>query len=163
MKVEVTTTVQAPADDIYRIICDMAYMFPAIDPHIISVTKETTGPIDIGTKWTEKIRVPNLPGVAVRVALELTGFVPGRSINFTFKSRVMSGTGITICTPNGSGTDMLVGLGGQANGIGRLLYPLVRRDLYQRELNRTESFKRKIESGELDASRAEPAPGIAAS
>lgn len=164
MRIEAATIVPIPPREVYRIVSDMAYLIPLIDPDVVSVEKQTDGPLDVGTRWIEKIRVRHIPrffGAVVHVELELTGFEPGNSVSFTFKSRVMSGTGVTACAAAAGGTRVSVRLKGKMSGLGRLLYPFTRRDFQRREQNRIASLKRKIESGEINTADAETPPGFA--
>ena len=49
---------------------------------------------------------------------------------------------------------------GEVPGIGRLMYPPINRDFRNRESRRIETFRRKVESGEVVATSAEKAPGL---
>lgn len=161
MQVQVTQTVSISPQEAYRIVCDMAYLIPPVDTDVLFLEKQTPGPLGIGTRWTEKIRVPFTPrrlGLGVDVRLELTGYETGRSVNFTFKSRVMAGTGTTTCVQSGTGTRVTVNMNGQIIGFGRLFYPIIRKDFRRREKKRIAAFKRKVESGELNAANAEAPP-----
>lgn len=162
MQVQVTQTVSISPEEAYRIVCDMAYFIPAVDADVISTEKQTPGPLRIGSRWAESIRVPLTPrwlSLAINVQLELTDYEPGESVSFTFTSRVMTGVGITTCVQSGTGTRITVKMDGQIIGPGRLFYPVVHRDFRKREKKRIAVFKRKVESGELSAVNAEAPPG----
>ncbi len=160
MRFDVSTTVPIDSEACYRIVCDMAYLIPAVDPDVASVEKQTDGPLDAGTRWRERISVPFMPGLVIGVALELVHFEPGRSVTFTFQSRVVSGVGTSRCTPTQGGTELRVEMDGKIHGVSRLLYPLIACDFRNRESRRIETFRRKVESGELRAADAEPPPGM---
>lgn len=157
MKVDVVQHIHRSPGDIYRLVSDMAYLLPRIDEGVVSVTKQIEGPLRAGTVWNETARGF---GMTVRVKLELTGFDPGRSVDFSFDSRIMQGAGTATCAPNGTGTDFAISIDWAPKGAGRLLYPGLRWDFARRERRRMANLKRMVEAGELDPLEAETAPGL---
>lgn len=154
MRVTVSTQVDAPPRDVFRLLCDMEYLINSIDDDVVSVRKRTEGPIGVGTRWVETISVRFIPGLKVGVELELTEVQPERLVQFSFRSKIMSGTGVSTCEASEHGSLVAVNLVGSTHLIGRIFYPFAWVDFSRRETRRIKAFKRKVESGELAVEKA---------
>ncbi len=159
MKVDITEQIAKPPEDVFRMVSDLKYFLENVDSDIISTDKTSEGPISVGTTFLEVMKVPMMKA---KVALEITAFDPGKSFEVKFDSNVMEGTGTFGFAQSGDGTDVTLKVDTSAKmGLGWLLYPMIRMDLPKREKSRLATLKRKVESGEMDASKAEGAEAAA--
>lgn len=157
MKVNTRQYIEKPPADIFRIVSDFGRWVPMADSDVISMTKQTDGPIGVDTKWVESMKVP---GSTIDVDVWITAIDPGRSIDVAFDNDAMRGTGTFTVAPSGDGTDLSMTVDGTVKfWRGWLFYPMIRMDFPKRERNRLAAVKRLAESGELDAANAESASG----
>ena len=154
MELSIATRVPVPVHETFLIVRDLGYMIPRIDPKVVSVARVGSGPIGIGTRWTETVRA--LPGLTVRVSLEVTAYVHDSLVGIHFNSRVMTGTGRTLCESSDNGTRITVEFEASATGAWRLFAPLVYRVFAARERRRIAVFSSMVRAGELSADAASP-------
>ena len=157
MKINNSQHIKKPPEDVFRIVSDFKYWLEKADPDVVSVIKQTDGPIGVGTKWIESLKVPMS---TVNVDLWITGTDPGKSMDVEFSSNAMKGTGAFTFTPNDGDTDVLMDVHASVRpGLGWLMYPMIRMDFPKRERNRLAAVKSLIEPGELEATGAEAPAG----
>ena len=153
MKITVTEHIGKPPGEVFRMVSDLNYLLENVDPDVISTRKTSEGQIGVGTTFLEVLKIPMSTSETV---LEITAFDQGKSFEVNFDNNVMKGVGSFNFAQSGDGTDVTLRIDTSAKpGLGWLVYPMVRMDLPKREKNRFATLKRLVESGDMDASKAE--------
>ena len=145
---EFTDRVGISAEDAFALVAAFDYTLPRIDRDMRSVSRLDPGPVAARARWREVFTGPGRRPVTVDS--EFIEFVPPRSLVVSFATRGVSGTISFLFTPHGERScDVTVTMHATTRGIGRLLYPVARRDLLAREARRLATFKRLAESSEM--------------
>jgi hypothetical protein len=136
--------------DAFTLVSNFGYTLPKIDRDMIAVTRlpeGAAGPVGEESRWRERFTGPGRRPVVVDS--EFVTFEPPHSLQVRFKTRGVSGLISFSFIPSIRGTELTITIQATTSFAGRLLYPVVRRDLVGREARRLATFKRLAESGDL--------------
>jgi hypothetical protein len=150
MQFTFTQRVSLGPADAFTLVSSFGYTLPKIDQDMIAVTRlpeGADGPVGKGSRWRERFTGPGWRPVVVDS--EFVTFDPPRSLQVRFKTRGVSGMISFDFAPAGANTDLTITMQAATSGLGRVLYPVVRRDLVRREARRLATFKRLAEGGDL--------------
>ena len=94
---------------------------------IVSTTAVTDGPVRVGTRATDKRRVPG--GMKVNVTYEIVEYDPPRRMRFQVVNGPIRAAGTVTVEPLDGGTRsrLTVELDFQGHGVGKLMAPMTRR------------------------------------
>ena len=161
MKVNTQQHIEKSPAEVFRIISDFGYWVGKVDPDVLSMVKQTEGPIGVDTKWIETMKVPGSTAV---VDVWITAIDPGNSVSVEFDNKMMKGYGTFTVKAADEGADLTQDVHASVKpGLGWLFYPMIRMDFPKRERKRLAEVKRLTEAGVLDAAHAEQPAGAAPS
>ena len=112
MKVEASTTLKGPPDQVFALISQWDLFHDKVDPDIKAVTRVTDGPVGVGTRYREVMK----PGpVAMTVHTEFTEFDPPNRLAFSGRGPGARVSGDVTVTPKNGSSDLRVRLDSQAS------------------------------------------------
>jgi len=112
---------------------------------IISTRVETEGPTRVGSRATDKRRVPGGPR---DITYEITEHVPPRRMSFKGINGPVRVVGTATVEPAGEGRSRVtVELDFEGHGFGKVLAPLVRSQTRKRVPKNHQNLKERLESG----------------
>jgi uncharacterized membrane protein len=113
---------------------------------IVSVKLETEGPTRVGSRATDKRRVPGGPR---EFTYEVTEHDPPRKVSFRVLNGPIRPFGKVTVEPVGDGarSRVTLELDFQARGLGTLLLPLVRMDAKKQVPKDQQRLKERLEAG----------------
>ena len=146
MKVDVSTTLNGPIDQVFALVSQWDLFLGQVDPDVKEITKVTEGPVGVGTKYREVLK----PGpMAMTLHAEFTEFDAPNRLAFTGSGPGAKVTGgITVTAKNGA-SEFRIFLEVKPVGLGWLLYPMLRMDMPRRERRRVARLAEMVASGAI--------------
>ncbi len=152
MKIEVSTTVKGPPDQVFALVSQWDLFLDKIDPDVKSITRVTDGPVGVGTRYREVLK----PGpVAMTMHVDFTEFDAPNRLAFSGRGPGARVSGDITVTPKNGSSDFRIRLDLRPVGLGWLLYPMLRLDFPRRERRRLSRLTEMVETGAI----ALPQPG----
>ena len=135
--------IDRPPEEVFAYLDDLS-RHGEWQTQIESVRVDTDGPTRVGTRVTEKRKVP---GGAREFTYEITEHEPPRLAAFEVQNGPVRPFGRITIEPSGAGSRYTLELDFKGVGLGKLIAPLARRDARRHVPEDLARFKEKVESG----------------
>jgi carbon monoxide dehydrogenase subunit G len=135
--------VRRPPEEVFAALADLEQA-PRWVPDLVSVEKQTPGPVGVGTRYSEVVRM----GEKVSEAeLEVTEHDPPRVFAHRGQGGPARFTARFTLTPDGEGTRVAHAYTVQLSGFAKLLTPVVARWIRKNAETAAEGLRRSLEDG----------------
>jgi ligand-binding SRPBCC domain-containing protein len=147
IRVELTVHLNRPVGEVFAYVTDPAKL-AEWQPNLVSITKETPGPIGTGTRFREVRRAPF--GRTVEAIVEVSAYEENRRFDLRIVSGPLPIDGRNEFAPADAGTRITFVGEGQLRGPLRIVHPILAR-LLRRQFER--DYARLKEALESPSSR----------
>jgi uncharacterized membrane protein len=130
-------------EDVFAYVTDFQQQ-PEWQDGLVSVTVETAGPIEVGTRVVHRRK---LGPQTVATTSEITAYDPPKIVSFRGLDGPIRGTGSQRVEPAGDGSRVLFEMEMEGRGlIGKLMLPMARKQAARQVTSSHEKLKRILES-----------------
>lgn len=137
-----TITINRSPDQVYNFLTDLQSI-PKWEGEVLEVRVLTDGPVRLGTKFIEKVK---LPMKTFEAKCEVTGLDPGRRMAFRAGSPLMNYEGEYHLSPAAEGTLVTVDVKASFSGFWKLMEGMFKREITKEVQSKLEKLKQVIES-----------------
>jgi uncharacterized protein YndB with AHSA1/START domain len=145
IRIEVPVDVARPVHEVFAYVTDLERL-EEWQPNVVSVTKETDGPMGEGTRLREVRRGPF--GRNIEAIVEISAYEPNRRFDLRIVSGPLPIDGSHEFHETDGGTRIDFVAQGQPTGLTRLLEPFLRGAMKRQFGSYYERLKDVLESGE---------------
>jgi uncharacterized membrane protein len=141
-----STHIARPADEVFAYLDDLG-AHKEWQQQIDSVQVLTDGPTRVGTEVEETRTVGGNRKITMRWRLTEHDASSRRSAFETYESKMMKPSGVISVAPAGDGSEVTFSMDTNPVGFGKLLAPLMNRDVEKTITGDLERLKQRLEGG----------------
>lgn len=148
MEFEFTAVINRPVETVFAFFRDVDRYAGKKGSIVPVLDKVTPGPIGVGTRYHEVVRV--LPFVNGEVLTEVVGYEPGRTLAYRYVALGMAGDLTYRFEAAGEGTRVVQRQSLRPGGLLRLFSPMIGASFSRMAARRLAGIKRALEAGAFD-------------
>ncbi len=130
MEFEFTAVIHCPPADVFALFRDVDQYNEFDGSPVPVLDKITDGPVGVGTRYREVVRmmpgIGVMPGVTMTILSEVTGYEPERYLASDWHSNVMAGRLAYAFEPVDGGTRVVQKMTLEPKGVLRVFSPLIK-------------------------------------
>lgn len=135
-------TIHRPAEQVFEYLADLANL-SQWQGNVVRATVTTPGPVGVGTEYTQTMR---MGPATVEGRCRITGFEPGRALEFVLESRMLNCAGQLRVDPVPDGTRLTSTGTGHLRGPWRVLMPMVQAQVKRESVQEVARIKAEVEA-----------------